>query len=54
MLGFILAGNKDNLWLLYMIAFVEATIGTFFTPARSAIIPSIVQTEGLLAANSLA
>lgn len=53
-LGFMLVGSKDNLWLLYVIAFVEATIGTFFTPARSAIIPSIVPVEGLLTANSLA
>lgn len=53
-LGFILVGNKDSLWLLYVVAFIEATIGTFFTPARSAIIPNIVPEAGLLAANSLA
>ncbi len=53
-LGFILVGNKDSLWLLYVVAFIEATIGTFFTPARSAIIPNIVPGAGLLVANSLA
>jgi MFS family permease len=53
-LGFVLVGTTDQLWLLYVLAFVQATIGTFFTPARSAILPRVVPGEGLLAANSLA
>lgn len=53
-LGFVFVGTADNLWLLYILAFVQATIGTFFTPARSAILPRLVPREGLLAANSLA
>ncbi len=53
-LGFILVASKENLWLLYVLAFLESSIGTFFTPARSALIPNIVPAPGLLAANSLA
>jgi MFS family permease len=53
-LGFIFVGSADTLWLLYLLAFVQATVGTFFTPARSAILPRIVPRHGLLAANSLA
>ena len=53
-LGFVLVGSPSTLWLLYVLAFVQATIGTFFTPARSAILPRIVPSQGLLAANSLA
>ena len=53
-LGFTLIGSRDQLWLLYLIGFVQATIGTFFTPARGALTPQLVPPTGLLAANSLA
>ena len=53
-LGFVLVGSTQTLWLLYVLAFVQATVGTFFSPARGAILPRIVPREGLLAANSLA
>jgi len=53
-LGFVLVGSADRLWLLYVLAFVQATVGTFFNPARGAVLPRIVPREGLLAANSLA
>jgi len=52
-LGFIPAALAEQLWVLYAIAFVQATIGTFFMPARNALIPNIVAQEGLLAANSI-
>ncbi|NJN44088.1 MAG: MFS transporter [Anaerolineae bacterium] len=52
-LGFILVGSVENIWLLYLIGFTQASIGTFFNPARSALIPNLVPKEGLLAANSL-
>ena len=53
-LGFVLVGSASSLWLLYILAFVQSAAGTFFTPARGAILPRIVPREGLLAANSLA
>jgi MFS family permease len=53
-LGFVLVGSADMLWLLFVLAFVQASIGTFFTPARGAVLPKIVPAEGLLAANSIA
>jgi MFS family permease len=53
-LGFVLVGSTQTLWLLYVLAFVQATVGTFFSPARGAIRPRVVPREGLLAANSLA
>jgi MFS transporter, DHA3 family, macrolide efflux protein len=52
-LGFVLVGSIDTLWLLYLLAISQAAIGTFFAPARTALIPSIVPREGLMAANSL-
>ncbi len=53
-LGFVLVGSASSLWLLYLLAFAQSAVGTFFTPARGAILPRIVAREGLLAANSLA
>ena len=53
-LGFVLVGSADRLWLLFLFAFVKSSIGTFFAPARGAVIPKVVPSEGLLAANSVA
>ncbi|NUM43518.1 MAG: MFS transporter [Anaerolineales bacterium] len=52
-LGFVLVDAPEKLWLLYLIGFLQASIGTFFNPARSALIPNLIPREGLLAANSL-
>lgn len=40
------------MWLLYTIAFLQAAVGTFFDPARSAFLPALVGPDRLLAANS--
>jgi MFS transporter, DHA3 family, macrolide efflux protein len=53
-LGFVLVGSTDTLWLLFSLAFVQASVGTFFTPARASVVPKVVPPEGLLAANSVA
>jgi MFS family permease len=51
--SFIFVDSAELLPLLYVIAFVQATIGTLFNPARSALLPRIVGKEKLLAANSV-
>ncbi|HEX5828737.1 MAG TPA: MFS transporter [Candidatus Limnocylindrales bacterium] len=38
---------------LFVLATAQAVIGTFFAPARTAMVPRVVPEEGLLAANSL-
>jgi MFS family permease len=53
-LGFIAVRSADQLPLLYALAIAHASVGTFFAPARMALVPHIVQAEGLMAANSLA
>lgn len=45
--------SQQWIWVVYIFAFVEATIAQFFDPAKSAIIPNLVDEEHLLAANSL-
>ncbi len=41
------------IWIVYIVAFVQAVAVQFFTPAESALLPAIVGQEHLVAANSL-
>jgi MFS transporter, DHA3 family, macrolide efflux protein len=52
-LGFLLVRSPDQLWILYGLAVAHATVGTFFFPARSALMAQVVPADGLMAANSL-
>jgi MFS family permease len=51
-LGFLAVSSADRMWLLYVVAFVQASIGTLDNPARSAVVPQVVGQDSLLAANS--
>ncbi|MEO8286606.1 MAG: MFS transporter [Chloroflexota bacterium] len=42
-----------NLWLMYFLAFAQSAVGTFFNPAKGALIPKLVPPEQLTAANAL-
>jgi MFS family permease len=53
-LGFVFVDSVDRLPLLYLLAFLQSSVGTFFNPAKGALIPRLVPSDGLLAANSLA
>ena len=52
-MGFILVRRPEDIWIFYVLGFLQAAIGTLFDPAKSAIIPNIVDRSMLLAANSL-
>jgi len=52
-LGFVLVRRPEDIWIFYMLGFLQAAIGTLFDPAKSASIPNIVDRSMLLAANSL-
>jgi len=43
----------DQLWIVYIVAFVESALGQFFRPAENALLPQLVGEEQLIAANSL-
>jgi DHA3 family macrolide efflux protein-like MFS transporter len=45
--------SSEQLWLLYAIGFIQASISAFFAPARTAYTALIVPKNGLLSANSL-
>ncbi len=50
---FLLVTSADLMWLLYVVAFIQASLSTFFTPAKSAYLPRIVPGDKLLSANSV-
>jgi MFS family permease len=52
-LGFVVVGRAEMMPLVIILALVQSSIGTFFSPARGALVPRVVPAEGLLAANSI-
>jgi DHA3 family macrolide efflux protein-like MFS transporter len=52
-LAFVMVDSVEHLWVLYLVSFIQASIGTFFNPARSAIVPNVVPKDSLMAANSV-
>lgn len=53
-LCFGIVGTPTLVPLLFLLGFTQASVATFFRPARGAMLPHIVPREGLPAANSLA
>lgn len=53
-LSFAFAATAGMVPLLYVLAFAQSSVSTFFRPARGALLPHIVPSDGLPAANSLA
>jgi predicted MFS family arabinose efflux permease len=52
-LGFLLIERPDQVWLAYLLAAAEILSASFFEPAKSAAIPSLVSQEELISANAL-
>ena len=52
-LGFLLVRRPEDLWLVYALTVAQLALSTFFEPARTAAIPSIVAERELVAANAI-
>lgn len=52
-LGFLLVRRADQLWLIYVLTVLQLGLSTFFEPAKTAVIPSIVSDRELVAANAI-
>ena len=50
---FLLANTEDRVWLVYVLVVCQVSLSAFFEPAKSAVIPNLVQGEQLLSANAL-
>jgi len=53
-LGFLFVRRPDQMWLIYVITVLQLAFSTFFEPAKTAAIPSIVSDRELLSANAIA
>ncbi len=51
--GLMFVNSAQDLWLIYVLVFITATLGSFFSPAENALLPKLVGEEDLMAANSL-
>ena len=52
-LGFLFVRTPDQLWILYVLTVLQLGLSTFFEPAKTAAIPSIVEDRELVAANAI-
>ena len=48
----LLVHDSSHIWIFYVVAFFQSVVGTFFEPAKNAIIPLIVDQDRLMAANA--
>jgi predicted MFS family arabinose efflux permease len=49
----LVVGTREWLWAIYLVVFVQSSLGQFFTPAKGALIPQLVDEQLLMPANSL-
>jgi MFS family permease len=52
-LGFLFVRRADQLWMIYVLTIFQLGLSTFFEPAKTAAIPSIVEDRELVAANAI-
>src|SRR5678816_3140118 len=52
-LGFLFVRRADQLWIIYFLTVLQLALSTFFEPAKTAIIPSIVSDRELVTANAI-
>ncbi|MCU1267309.1 MAG: hypothetical protein JWM21_3627 [Acidobacteria bacterium] len=52
-LGFLFVRRADQLWMVYVLTVLQLIFSTFFEPARTAALPSIVSDRELLPANAI-
>ncbi|HEV2708033.1 MAG TPA: MFS transporter [Pyrinomonadaceae bacterium] len=52
-LGFMLVTSAERLWLLYALTVLQLALSTFFEPAKTATVPSVVSPRELVAANAI-
>lgn len=52
-LGFLFVRRADQLWILYVLTVFQLALSTFFEPAKTAAIPSLVSDRELVSANAI-
>jgi predicted MFS family arabinose efflux permease len=49
----LLAQSPEWIWVIYLVAFIESSLGQFFSPAENALLPKLVDEAHLVSANAL-
>ncbi|MDT7542468.1 MAG: hypothetical protein QOE33_2372 [Acidobacteriota bacterium] len=52
-LGFLLVRRPEQVWMIYALTILQLTFSTFFEPAKSASVPSLVEPREIVAANAI-
>lgn len=52
-LGFLFVRRAEHLWIIYVLTVLQLGLSTFFEPAKTAAIPSIVSDRELVSANAI-
>jgi MFS family permease len=52
-LGFLFVRRPDQVWMIYALTVLQLTFSTFFEPAKSASVPSLVEPREIVAANAI-
>ncbi len=52
-LGFLFVRTADQLWIVYVLTVFQLGLSTFFEPARTAAVPSLVSERELVSANAI-
>ncbi|MCB0163390.1 MAG: MFS transporter [Anaerolineae bacterium] len=52
-LGFLFVRTEQDIWLIYVLTTLQLSIGAFFEPTRSAVLPGLVTRQDLITANAL-
>ncbi len=52
-LSLLVVRSADQLWIVYIVGFANAGLGTFFMPARLALLPTLLEESALLTTNSV-
>lgn len=53
LLPLLLVRSADQVWIVYIVAVFESSVEQFFTPAKNAVLPTLVGEERIVQANSL-
>jgi predicted MFS family arabinose efflux permease len=52
-LGFLYVRRPEQVWMIYALTVLQLTFSTFFEPAKSAAVPSVVEPREIVAANAI-
>lgn len=52
-LGFLFVRTEQDIWLIYVLTTLQLSIGAFFEPTRSAVLPGLVSRQDVITANTL-